>query len=243
MDNIFPNWTAPANIGALTTTRSDGFSKSPFDSNNLGFHVGDVEEDVRQNRERLRVGLSLPNEPAWLEQTHSNRCVVVEDESLRTADAAVTRHPNYPLVIMTADCLPILLCNREGTEIAAVHSGWRGLADGIIENTLAKMHSSPSSLLAWVGPAICGSCYEVGDDVLQAYVRIYPRAEDGFLPHGERKLANLPKIAEWVLNDLGISAVFQSNACTLEQKSNFYSYRREGQTGRMATLIWFKQDK
>jgi YfiH family protein len=242
MNNFLPNWPAPANIGAVTTIRTRGRSKAPFDSNNMGLHVGDVEENVIRNREQLRRELSLPNDPMWLEQTHSNRCVVVEEESMRIADAAVTRNPNYPLVIMTADCLPILLCNQEGTEIAAIHSGWRGLADGILENTIAKMHSSPSTLMAWVGPAICGACYEVGDDVVDAYLRRYPQSVAGFRPHGERSLANLPQIAEWVFKDLGISSVYQANACTLEQKNNFYSYRREGQTGRMATLIWFKQD-
>lgn len=242
MHNLIPNWPAPSNIGAVTTTRTHGSSQSPFNSNNLGLHVGDNEEHVVKNREQLKKSLVLPSEPVWLDQVHSSVCVVVEEDSLRTADAATTRDPRFPLVIMTADCLPILLCNKEGSEIAAVHSGWRGLAAGIIENTLAKMHSAPNDLMAWIGPAICGNCYEVGDDVWDAYTSRYPMSSKGFRDHGERKLVSLPQIAEWILQAKGINAVYQTNACTLEHKARFYSYRREGQTGRMATLIWFKQD-
>ena len=240
MPNLIANWPAPSTIGALTTTRVGGESQRPYQGNNLGFHVGDDEASVSANRLALRQSLLLPQEPAWLDQTHSNCCVVVEDDPNRVADAAITRRKDQPLVIMTADCLPILLCDRQGTEIAAVHSGWRGLANGIVENTLAKMHSSPGALMAWIGPAICGKCYEVGDDVWQAYTSQYPFTRDTFKRQGTRWFADLAKMAELILNHHGVQAVYQSSACTYELKNKFYSYRREVKTGRIATLIWFK---
>ncbi|AHE67491.1 peptidoglycan editing factor PgeF [Legionella oakridgensis] len=243
MFNLAANWPAPENIFALTTTRIGGFSQPPYDSNNIALHVGDDETHVQKNRNQLRTTLMLPQEPVWLEQTHSNRCIVVEEESQRLADAAITRDKTYPLAIMTADCLPIMLCDAQGTEIAAIHAGWRGLVNGIIENTLAKMHSSSSDIMAWIGPAICQTCFEVGDDVWDVYVSRYPYTKEAFRKHNHRWLANLPQMAELILNTCGIAAVYQSSACTLEHEKQFYSYRREAQTGRMATLIWFKQDK
>ncbi len=239
MPNLLANWPAPPSIRALTTTKISGHSEPPYDSNNLGFHVGDNEQHVRANRLALVNALRLPNEPIWLEQTHTNHCVVVESDTNRVADAAVTRHQELPLAIMTADCLPIMLCNDQGTEIAAIHAGWRGLVNGIVENTLAKMHSAPSSLMAWIGPAICQSCYQVGQEMHQAYIRQYPYTKDTFHHQGSDCYANLPKMAEMILNAQGINAVYQSKACTYELKNKFYSYRREAQTGRMATLIWF----
>ncbi|CEG61129.1 conserved protein of unknown function [Legionella micdadei] len=240
LPNLYANWPAPSNVSALTTMRTSGSSQPPYDSNNLGLHVGDNEADVYANRKKLTASLKLPKEPEWLEQIHSNLCVVVEEESNRTADAAITRSTGFTLAIMTADCLPILLCNQQGSEIAAIHSGWRGLVNGVIENTLQKMHSSPKQLMAWIGPAICQSCYEVGGDVLEAYQSRYSFASNAFQRNGEKWLANLPQLAERVLNSLGVLAVFQSKICTFEQKKDFYSYRREAQTGRMATLIWLK---
>ena len=239
MSNFIANWPAPASISALTTTRLGGFSQPPFDSNNFGLHVGDDENSVCQNRLRLKESLLLPNEPAWLEQTHSSDCVVVEDDSNRVADAAITRSKTTPLVIMTADCLPVLLCDRNGTEVAAIHSGWRGLANGIVENTLAKMHSAPESLMAWIGPAICGTCYEIGEEVRQAYISRYPFTANTFRQQGTSLFANLPQMAELILNAQGVQAVYQSGACTFELTNTFYSYRSKAKTGRMASLIWF----
>ncbi|MBA2652597.1 MAG: peptidoglycan editing factor PgeF [Tatlockia sp.] len=242
MSNVYANWPAPLNVCALTTTRNPGFSKSPYDANNLGLHVGDNVDHVNSNRKALKEGLSRPQDPEWLEQTHSTVCVVVEDEANRLADAAITRSAKRTLVIMTADCLPIMLTNKQGTEIAAIHSGWRGLANGIIENTLAKMHSSPDQLLAWIGPAICYSCFEVGGEVLESYQARYIFASKAFRPHGEKWLANLPQLAELVLKSLAVPTVVQSEICTFEQKNDYYSYRRTAQTGRMATLIWFNEN-
>lgn len=234
------NWSAPTNITALTTTRIGGFSQAPYDSNNLALHVGDRDEDVQKNRQQLSELLKLPKEPVWLDQTHTNLCVVAEDETNRNADAAVTRSIDKPLVILTADCLPITLCNQQGTEIAAIHAGWRGLYNGIIENTLNKMRSSSTDLLAWIGPAISQEHYEVGEEVYHSFTTKYAASSVAFKPTTEKKwLANLPLIAECVLRSLGIQAVSQSNLCTFKLKNEFYSYRRQSQTGRIATLIWF----
>ena len=242
LTNLYANWTAPSNIQALTTTRKLGKSRSPYEQNNLALHVGDNEHHVKMNRAALVQTLSLSHEPIWLEQTHTNKCVVVEEESERTVDAAITRKTSLPLVIMTADCLPIVLCNQAGTEIAAIHAGWRGLVNGIVENTLAKMHSAPETLLAWIGPAICHKCYEIGNEVKDVYTKKYPFTEATFQYHGSKLHANLPTMAELILKKLSVSAVFQSGACSFEDKDEFYSYRREAQTGRMATLIWIQDN-
>jgi len=235
------NWPAPSNITALSTTRLGGLSELPFDSNNLGFHVGDNPLHVQNNRQQLIKALNLPNEPIWLNQTHSTSCVIAEQDIGRDADAAITRSAKHPLVILTADCLPITLCSKQGSEIAAIHAGWKGLFNGVVENTLAKMESKTLDILAWIGPAICPKCYEVGPDVYNSFTTKYPKSKIAFQPSNNRWLANLPKIAEVVLNSLGINAVYQSNFCTFELKNEFYSYRRSAQTGRIGTLIWFNE--
>ncbi len=242
MSKIYANWNAPSNIRALTTTRREGHSLPPYDQNNLGFHVGDDHDHVKENRAELVKSLALSHEPVWLQQTHTNQCVIVEDDTNRNADAAITRHSRLPLVIMTADCLPIVLCNQTGTEIAAIHAGWRGLVNGIVENTLAKMQSRPETLLAWIGPAICHKCFEIGKEVQEAYTSKYPYTAATFQNYNSRQCANLPKMAELILKAQGVEAVFQSEACTFEEKKQFYSYRREAQTGRMATLIWIQDN-
>ncbi len=211
----------------------------PYASNNLGLHVGDEETNVLANRRALRESLALPGEPAWLMQTHSTCCVVIENDKERTADAAITRQKNQPLVIMTADCLPILLCNTAGTEIAAIHAGWRGLLNGIVQHTLEKMHAPPETLLAWIGPAICQACYEVGKEVKEQFTGRYPFTASAF----DGRLANLPLMADLVLRSQGVTAVYHSDICTFEQNTTCYSYRRESQTGRMGTLIWFNDFK
>lgn len=239
--NFLANWPAPPTISALTTTRASGYSLPPYHSNNLGLHVGDNETSVAANRKKLADSLNLPGEPIWLEQIHSNHCIIVEEDANRTADAAITREKNTPLVIMTADCLPITLCDRDGTEIAAIHAGWKGLANGIIEKTLAKMHSRPERLIAWIGPGICHKCYEVGEELFQTFASRYPFTKTTFHNKEESRYANLPRMAELILNEQGVDAVFQSAACTFELENKFYSYRRKAQTGRMATLIWFNK--
>lgn len=238
MNNLIAHWPAPTHIRALTTSRAIGHSVAPYQSNNLALHVGDNAATVLANREQLKQNLQLPKEPIWLEQTHSNRCIIVEEDSNRDVDAAITRQMNTPLAIMTADCLPILLCDQQGQEIAAIHAGWRGLMHGIIENTLTKMQNPSNHLLAWIGPAICQTCYEVGPEVQQAFTNHLPAAEIAFRPQGDRFYADLAKIAELILTAAGVCAIYHSHACTYESVDQFYSYRRSAQTGRMATLIW-----
>lgn len=237
---LYPNWSAPTNVFALTTTRHGGCSDVPFDSNNLALHVEDNAHHVLINRNRLKEHLHLPNEPAWLNQTHSTECVVVEEDDNRQADAAITRSPSQVLAIMTADCLPIILCNQQGDEVAAIHAGWRGLLNGVIQQTVSQMHSHPQNIMAWIGPANCKHCYEVGDEVRKQFVENYSFADNYFSVKQDKWLVDIAGIAEHVLRALGISAVHQSNVCTFEEKNDFFSYRRAAKTGRIATLIWFK---
>lgn len=239
MHTIKANWKAPSNILALTTTRLGGNSLYPYDSNNLGLNTGDVEAAVITNRTKLHQLLNLPGEIQWLQQTHSTECVIVEEDSNRIADAAVSRSQNMPLAILTADCVPIVITNIQGTEIAAVHAGWRGLAQGVIENTLLKMHSHPQELMAWIGPAICHKCFEIGDEVYQIFINNYPQSQSAFYCTSTKWHAHLNLIAQHILNNLGVTHVFQSNRCTFESQNELFSYRRQAQTGRIATLIWF----
>lgn len=233
------NWPAPKNISTLSTTRIPGFSLPPYDCNNLALHVDDDETLVKQNRQLLKEKLNLNFDPVWLEQTHSTLCVVPERENNRVADAATTRSWKHPLVILTADCLPITLCNIQGDEIAAIHAGWKGLLNGVVENTLETMKSSRNDLIAWIGPAICPNCFEVGEEVYASFTNKHPASQGAFKPNHSKWLANLPQIAELILLSLGVKAVYQSGLCTFELKNDFFSYRRTSQTGRIGTLIWF----
>ncbi len=238
--NIYKaNWPAPANVFAFTTTRRHGKSLAPYHENNLALHVGDNTEHVLANRQALVNSFKLLQDPIWLEQTHSTTCVVIENENNRIADASVTQQVGLPLAILTADCLPILLCNQNGTEVAAIHAGWRGMVNGIIENTLAKMQSPKEHLFAWIGPAICQNCYQVGSELREAYFKSYPFALNAFRREEDKDYANLPKLAEYILLYSGVNSIYHSNACSYELNKDFYSYRQSPQTGRMATLIWF----
>lgn len=245
-----PNWTAPSNIRAYTTTRHDGISEGVCASNNLALHVGDDPSHVQHNRERLIEKMSLPQAPEWLQQTHSNKCIQVDTDDSREGDAAYSRTNGRVLTIMTADCLPILLCNHHGTEIAAVHAGWRGLVNGVIENTIAHFTDKRANLIAWIGPAICGNCYEVGEEVrLQAIANdALARTQTAFRksPNFSEKqpkwLANLPYLAELCLKKSGVQNIYQSQECTYELSDRYYSYRKQVQTGRIASLIWIQTD-
>lgn len=240
---IKANWPAPAHITALTTTRLGGFSKDFWNSNNLALHVGDDENHVLQNRALLRDNCQLPHEPAWLNQTHGTLCVIAETETNRNADAIITRSPTHPLAMLTADCLPIALCNREGTETGLIHAGWRGLVHGIIDNTLTRMQSKPEDLMAWIGPSICGKCFEIGEEVYNSCTNMYHYVQNEFKPQANKWLADLPGIAAAVLHKAGIKDVYQSNVCTMENEHLCYSYRKSNETGRMATLIWFNNSR
>jgi YfiH family protein len=236
---VKPVWSAPAHVQACCTTRYGGISQTPYDSLNLAMHVGDHDADVRQNRKRLVDDLMLPNEPCWINQTHSVDVVTLENEVSRNADAAVTRQPGCIAVVMTADCLPILLCNRNGTEVAAVHAGWRGLQSGVIQSALAAMQSPATQLLAWIGPGITQPNFEVGDEVYAAFVDQDPLSASFFsAKRPGHWLCDLAGIAERVLRNAGVGEVSCSPHCSFRDQELFYSYRRVATSGRMASLIW-----
>lgn len=245
---LFPDWPAPANIRAAVTLRSGGHSTGPYSAFNLGAHVGDVEAAVMANRAQLRDELQLPTEPQWLEQIHSDKVIEARaDGTVRTADASIAREPGIVCAVLTADCLPLLLCDRAGSRVAAVHAGWRGLADGIVRNTVTALDCAPEELLVFLGPAIGPQAFETGVDVLEAF---FESAIDSvhaeliaqsFQPHTEKPLhfrADIYALARAELRQLGVTQVFGGDRCTVSEPENFYSYRRDKTTGRMASLIW-----
>ncbi|OGV27834.1 MAG: polyphenol oxidase [Legionellales bacterium RIFCSPHIGHO2_12_FULL_37_14] len=236
---LVPKWPAPTNINACVTTRNGGISKGQFASLNLGDHVGDTAKNVFLNRSIVNKNLQLKQDPIWLNQTHSTICIDLDTTDDNTADAVITKTPYKVLAIMTADCLPILLCDLKGKEIAAIHAGWRGLCNGIIENTLANMSTPKEQLIAYLGPSICGKCYEVRQDVYDLFSQKY--AINGFTPYHDKWLLNKPLIATHILKSHNVNAIYLSNRCTFEEKEQFFSYRRDKETGRMASLIWIKE--
>ncbi|WP_028110386.1 peptidoglycan editing factor PgeF [Ferrimonas futtsuensis] len=236
-----PDWSLPEGVAAASTDRVGGASKPPFDGFNLGTHVGDEADAVRLNREALRLGLRLPSEPAWLEQVHGTRVVTLPcGEPIPQADAAYTHTPGQVCTIMTADCLPVLLCHRDGSQVAAAHAGWRGLCDGVLEQTVARFSGEASDLLAWIGPAISAEAFEVGPEIREQFVAQDPKAASAFVARGEKFLANLPQLALQRLFALGLTQVTRSRLCTFSDPENFFSYRRDGRCGRMASLIWIR---
>lgn len=238
-DWILPDWPAPSWVKAVSTTRAGGVSAGAYASLNLAQHVADDARTVAENRRRLREALALPAEPVWLNQVHG-RGIVDADRAAPGAegDGAVSRAAGHVCAVITADCLPVLLCDRAGTCVAAVHAGWRGLADGVIEAAVAAMGVPGNSLLAWLGPAIGPQAFEVGDDVRAAFMAHDPLAAEAFQPHGERWHADIYRLAHQRLAALGITEVHGGGWCTYEDATRFYSYRRDGATGRMATLVW-----
>jgi len=242
MQNLIANWQVPENIKAITTTKIGGFSIGEYATNNLGLHVSDNAEHVIKNRDYLKNNLNLPGDPFWLEQTHTNICTsVLNQNSNRFADAAITQDKKIPLVILTADCVPIVMCNQQGYEIAAIHAGWKGLASGIIENTVSKLSEEAKNYIAWIGPSICQKCYATGIDVYKKFIGKYTYLDQAFKQCKSEIYADLPKIANLILNNLGVNKVYLSNACTFEESVKYYSYRQSAKTGRIATLIWFKE--
>lgn len=239
---IAPNWPAPANVKAIQTTRTGGVSLAPYNSLNFGMHVKDNPIHVAQNRQLLNQ--YVPSEPVWLNQVHGIHVVnAAVASSVPDADASFTTQKNVVCVTMTADCLPVLLCNQQGTVVAAVHAGWRSLCDGVIEATVAKMGVDASDLMAWLGPAIGPQAFEVGAEVRAQFMAKDAQAETAFKPHSEKWLGDIYAIAQQRLNHLGITKIFggQENShkfCTYTDKKRFFSFRRDGDTGRMATLIW-----
>ncbi|MFN1583291.1 peptidoglycan editing factor PgeF [Vibrio rotiferianus] len=241
MKTILPNWPAPKNVKAFASTRVGGFSSAPYQGLNLGAHVGDDPSIVEKNRAWLAQQANMPSAPIWLNQTHSTVVAQVSAPTTQVldADGVFTSASNVVCSAMTADCLPVLLTNTQGTQVAAVHAGWRGLANGIVENALELFSGE---VMAWLGPAIGPQAFEVGEDVLQAFVDFDSQAHQAFTPRDvEGKwLADMSKLATQRLNKLGITQVFDSGLCTFQDKEDFYSYRRDGVTGRQATFIWIE---
>jgi hypothetical protein len=241
LELILPSWPAPANVRAAVTTRRGGVSLPPYDTLNLGDHVGDDPAAVAGNRRRLVAALGLPAEPRWLSQVHGTFAVDAAVLGVGCeADASHTALPGVVCAVLTADCLPVLLCNRNGTQVAAVHAGWRGLLNGIIEQCIAAM-GGEDELLAWLGPAIGPQAFEVGEEVREAFVADTPEAVAAFapLPNG-RWLADIYALARQRLHRAGVTSVYGGGHCTFSEPERFYSYRRDGRTGRMASLIWME---
>jgi polyphenol oxidase len=233
-----PDWPVPPNVRAATTLRTGGVSRGGYASLNLAGHVGDNPDLVSQNRQIIKTMLNLPSEPVWLNQTHSNRAVkaTVTSTPLQ-ADASYTDRPGVVCAVMTADCLPLLACSVDGVEIAAIHAGWRGLLDGVIDNTIAALKNK--DLLVWLGPAIGPERFEVGAEVRTAFLAKSAEYAPAFNQQSHDKyLADIYQLARINLAALGVDKVYGGNFCTVTDHERFYSYRRDKGTGRMATLIW-----
>ncbi|WP_145513180.1 purine nucleoside phosphorylase YfiH [Yersinia massiliensis] len=237
---ILPNWPMPAGVKACSTTRHGGISTPPYDSLNLGTHVGDVTASVSANRQRLVALAGLPQMPVWLEQVHGTRVLHLDGEVTPNvqADAVYSRVAGQVCAVMTADCLPVLFCSVKGDEVAAAHAGWRGLCAGVLEQTLAQFNAAPASIMAWLGPAIGPQQFEVGEDVKQAFSDIDTQAASAFIPSGSKYLADIYSLARMRLQAAGIHAIYGGDHCTVTEKQQFFSYRRDGMTGRMASLVW-----
>jgi polyphenol oxidase len=243
LEFLRPQWPCPEQVQSLVTTRLGGVSESPYSSLNLGDHVGDLLDHVKANRALLKE--HLPTDPIWLKQVHGTIVSTPKDRVL-VADAIVTNIPNEVLAIMTADCLPVLFSNNAGSVIGAAHAGWRGLSAGVLENTVKEMKKltkdDDDNIVAWLGPAIGPNAFEVGQDVVDAFQAtgiIY--SKDVFKAIASKPgkyLADLYELARGHLRSVGVDEVYGGNHCTVTQADQFFSYRRDGVTGRFANLIW-----
>ena len=240
-DWIVPDWPAPSGVRAFVTTRAGGVSHGPHASFNIGIRAGDDEQAVAANRARLRE--SLPADPKWLRQVHGNAVADADAiTGIPEADASVARRPGTVCVIQVADCVPVLIADREGTAVAAAHAGWRGLSSGVIENTVERLALAPERLMAYLGPGIGPRAFEVGADVRDAFLAHDSAAAAAFSDHAPGKwLADLYRLARQRLAALGITQVHGGGLCTYSDPARFYSYRRERTTGRMAALIWMER--
>ena len=238
---ITPDWPAPGRVRAVSSTRTGGTSAGPWRTLNLADHVADDHEAVVWNRARLRDELELPQEPRWLVQRHGARVVEADaGGNGAPADGIVARTSGIVCAVLAADCMPVLLCDRDATVVAALHAGWRGIVAGIVEAGVRAAGASPSELLAWLGPAIGPERYEVGPDVRDAVLAADPGANVAFRPAGppDRWRADLERLVRRRLARCGVGSVYGGGTCTASDPGRFFSYRRDGVTGRMATLIW-----
>jgi len=242
---IQPSWDAPASVRAYMTTRYEGESTAPYHGFNVAHHVGDQAEAVEKNRQILMTQLQLPSAPRWLNQVHGVR--VVDDHTFQPnieADACYSEQKGQVCAVMTADCLPILICNQAGTAVAAVHAGWRSLVAGVIENTISKFPDPPEELLVWFGAAISQAAFEVGQDVYEAFTQLNSDAAQAFFPSSTQQgkwQADLYLLARQRLQNCGVSAIYGGEYCTYHEADRFYSYRREAITGRMVSLIFIQE--
>lgn len=237
---IRANWPAPDGVVAGCTIRQGGVSEGKFASLNLGAHVGDADEHVADNRRRFREICELPADPLWLNQVHGTD-VATDRQSIAPAkaDAVVTREPGRVCAVMTADCLPVLFVSSAGDELAAAHAGWRGLCNGVLENTLQAFRTPAADILSWLGPAISQRNFEVGDDVRQAFIGQNDQAANHFSPNERgRWQADLYALARQRLNAAGVERIYGGDACTYDDSQRFFSYRRDGQCGRMASFVF-----
>ena len=234
-DWIQADWPAPPNVRAFSTTRSGGVSRGPWSSLNLGLHCGDDPSLVEQNRASLSE--VLPSPVHWLHQVHGTSVVRHYGQFMREleGDALISFAPRQVCAVLSADCLPVLLCNRRGDRVGIAHAGWRGLAGGILEATVRALDEAPGELMAWMGPAIGPRVYEVGFDVVEAFRGEFPA---GFTPHGDRLLLDIYALAKLKLAAVGVHEVYGGDYCTVSDPERFFSYRRDGVTGRMASLVW-----
>lgn len=237
---ILPDWPLPAGVKACSTTRHGGISLPPYDSLNLGTHVGDDARAVADNRQRLVEGAGLPQMPVWLDQIHGTRVVRLDGQTPADlqADAVYSNVPGQVCAVMTADCLPVLFCSQASDEVAAAHAGWRGLCNGVLEQTLAAFAAEPGCISAWLGPAIGPQQFEVGPEVRAAFIAVDDAAAAAFTPQGDKFLADIYLLARQRLQRAGIHAIYGGDRCTVSEISHFFSYRRDGITGRLASLIW-----
>ncbi|WP_298453511.1 peptidoglycan editing factor PgeF [uncultured Marinobacter sp.] len=245
MTLIRPDWPAPSNIRAVCTTRLGGVSMPPWASMNLAAHVGDVPAHVAENRLGLARACKLPTEAfGWLNQVHGTDVVCLPSAAtanIPDADASWTQAPNIACTILTADCLPVILCDHDGATVAAAHAGWRSLSSGILEKLVSEMGAPSNTLMAWLGPAIGPEAFEVGPEVKAAFMAHDPEAEIAFSSVGAREghyMADIYLLARQRLQKMGVAKLYGGGFCTVTDKQRFYSYRRDGKTGRMATAIW-----
>lgn len=237
---IVPQWPLPPGVRACSSTRIGGVSQAPYDSLNLGAHCGDNQADVDENRARVYQAAGFPQQPVWLEQVHGHDILKLTGElpASKRADAAWTNQRRTVCAVMTADCLPVLFCNKAGTEVAAAHAGWRGLCDGVLEETVASFSDAPENIIAWMGPAIGPTAFEVGAEVREAFMARDAQAVSAFVPKGEKYMANLFELARQRLGNVGVTQLYGGDRCTYSEPDEFFSWRRDRTTGRLASFIW-----
>jgi len=239
-DLLIPDWPVPAWVKACVTTRGGGVSLAPYHSLNLGDHVGDVPAAVAQNRRRLTDTFDI--QPAWLKQVHGLAVAHADPSLIAEADASWTATPGIACTVMTADCLPVLFCDRAGTRVAAAHAGWRGLVGGVLEATLHSLGLPAAEVLVWLGPAIGPQAFEVGSEVRDAFLTAHPKSASAFVPGAQpgKFLADIYALARHRMLRAGVAQVHGGEYCTVANSGRFYSFRRDGVTGRQASLIWLK---